>query len=64
MTQYDPANRKSVFFYREKLEEARVFPPFFKSTIFPLFMKLHWEGVTPDDRVGVICLVFIVVVTN
>ena len=31
------------------------FPPYFASSLYPLFLKLHWTGVTPDDRVNLIC---------
>lgn len=31
------------------------FPPFFDSFLYPLFLKMHWNGVTPDDRVNIVC---------
>jgi serine/threonine protein kinase len=35
-----------------------VIPDFFESCIYPLFLKLHWNGVTPDDRVMIVCETF------
>lgn len=36
-------------------EAPRVFPAYFDSCIYPLYLKLHWNGSTPDDRVTIIC---------
>jgi hypothetical protein len=30
-------------------------PEYFDSCIYPLYLKLHWNGVTPDDRIKIIC---------
>jgi hypothetical protein len=30
-------------------------PSYFDSCVYPLFLKLHWNGVTPDDRITIIC---------
>eukprot|EP01039_Chlorochromonas_danica_P000671 gene672-726_t len=35
-----------------------VFPPFFDTCLYPLYLKLHWQGVTPDDRVHLLCEAF------
>lgn len=34
-----------------------VFPAYFDSSLYPLFLKMHWNGVTPDERVNLICQV-------
>lgn len=34
---------------------STVFPAYFRDSLYPLFMQLHWQGVTPDDRIGIIC---------
>jgi hypothetical protein len=34
-----------------------LFPSYFDSTLYTLYLKLHWEGVTPDSRVNLICQV-------
>lgn len=34
-----------------------VFPPYFDTSLYPLFLKMHWNGATPDERVGLICQV-------
>jgi len=34
-----------------------VFPGYFDAGLYPLFLKMHWNGVTPDDRVNLICQV-------
>lgn len=34
-----------------------VFPAYFDSCLYPLFLKIHWNGVTPDERVNIICQV-------
>ena len=31
------------------------FPLFFDSFLYPLYLKMHWNGVTPDDRVNIVC---------
>ena len=55
MTQFSPSDRLSVFSYRHILEEKGVFPSFFGSVLYDLFIKVHWHGTTPDDRVNIIC---------
>ena len=55
MTQYAPGDRLSVSSYRKILEEKGVFPSFFSTVLYDLFIKLHWHGTTPDDRVNIIC---------
>ena len=30
-------------------------PSYFETCIYPLYLKLHWQGVTPDDRIIIIC---------
>jgi len=34
-----------------------VFPGYFDAGLYPLFLKMHWNGVTPDDRINLICQV-------
>ena len=34
-----------------------VFPSYFDSSLYPLFLKMHWNGVTPDERVNIIAQV-------
>ena len=31
------------------------FPAYFASTIYPVFHLLHTRGVTPDDRIAILC---------
>ena len=31
------------------------FPSYFSSALYPLFMRLHWEGVGPDLRIAIMC---------
>lgn len=31
------------------------FPPYFEHCLYPLFLKLHWAGVSPDERIYIIC---------
>ena len=68
MTQKNPNSRLTVAEYSNILKgmtslettEHPVIPPFptyFESCLYPLFLKLHWEGVTPDDRVWIVCQV-------
>ena len=61
MTQRDPDNRHSVLEYRKQLElensggHDAPFPPFFNTALYPLFLRLHWEGTGPDQRIGILC---------
>jgi len=32
-----------------------IFPAYFGSSLLPLYMALHWTGVTPDRRLSMIC---------
>lgn len=32
-----------------------VFPAHFDSTLYPLFLEIHFSGNTPDDRINIIC---------
>lgn len=60
MTQRDPEKRLSVSEYRHQLEisegtDGPSFPAYFSATLYPLFLRLHWEGVGPDQRVAILC---------
>jgi len=67
MTQRDPERRLSIKQYFDILEgkgmlrnsntvnESPIFSPYFSECIYPLFTKLHFEGLTPDNRIGIIC---------
>ena len=59
MTQRDPDKRRSVNEYRQQLENKgspnTPFPPFFNTALHPLFLRLHWEGTGPDQRIGILC---------
>ena len=66
MTQRDPEKRLSINQYFDILEgksklrsnsinEKPIFAPYFSRCIYPLFTRLHFEGLTPDDRIGIIC---------
>jgi phosphoinositide-3-kinase, regulatory subunit 4 len=57
MTQHAPCRRMPVKTYRADLETSGVFPSYFGSTLYELFLSIHWRGATPDDRVGIICQV-------
>lgn len=41
-----------------------IFPAYLDATIYPLYMKLHWSGVTPDDRVVIIGEAFTEIITS
>lgn len=74
MTQRDPEKRLRISEYldilsgkcvvkpagsKEDVDHLRYpFPSFFDSFLYPLFLKMHWNGVTPDDRVNIVCEVF------
>ena len=36
-------------------DKSTIFPAYFRDTLYPLFLQLHWQGVTPDDRIGIVC---------
>lgn len=59
MTQRDPSKRRSVAEYRQQLENKgssnAPFPPYFNTALYPLFLRLHWEGTGPDQRIGILC---------
>ena len=65
MTQRDPEKRLSIKQYFDILEgksklrnstnDKPIFAPYFSQSICPLFTRLHFEGLTPDDRIGIIC---------
>jgi len=55
MTQHNPNRRKNVGAYRSKLVECGVFPKYFETTLYDLFLQIHWDGKTPDDRISLIC---------
>jgi hypothetical protein len=31
------------------------FPSHFDSYLYPLYLKMHWNGITPDDRISIVC---------
>ena len=64
MTQFAPSARLSVSAYRQILEEKGVFPSFFSSVLYDLFLKVHWHGTTPDDRVNIICVNYAAVMAD
>jgi hypothetical protein len=39
------------------LPDLATFPAYFDSSLYPLFLKMHWNGITPDDRVNIFCQV-------
>jgi hypothetical protein len=59
MTQRDPDKRLSVAEYRHQLEKGTgtdtPFPSFFSNALYPLFLRLHWEGIGPDQRIAILC---------
>lgn len=36
-------------------DNSNPFPDYFEEFVYPLFLKLHWNGVTPDERLVIIC---------
>ena len=36
-------------------EREAPFPAYFGDVLHPLFLRLHWEGVCPDQRIAIIC---------
>jgi hypothetical protein len=50
--------------YRGDLESSGVFPKYFGTTLYDLFLSIHWKGATPDDRVGLICQVFLLQISG
>jgi hypothetical protein len=59
MTQKDPRKRLSASEYLKILMGrsggSAPLPQFLESSVYPLFLKLHWNGVTPDDRIKIVC---------
>jgi hypothetical protein len=39
------------------------FPSHFDSYLYPLYLKMHWNGITPDDRISIVCEVSIYFIT-
>jgi hypothetical protein len=39
----------------EKPASSAPFPEYFAQTVYPVFQKLHTHGVTPDDRIIILC---------
>lgn len=54
MTQRDPKHRRSVREYREDFESSGSFPVYFSGYLYDLYLRIHWEGTTPDDRIRII----------
>ena len=60
MTQRDAEKRLSISEYRNQLELSEgageaSFPAYFSAALYPLFLRMHWEGVGPDQRVAILC---------
>ena len=55
MVQRNPSYRRSVKDYREDFESSGSFPEYFTGVLYDLFLKIHWEGHTPDDRLRIVC---------
>ena len=59
MTQRDASKRLSIKEYKNILLgkelhkgiKCQEFPLYFEETLYPLYMDLHWDGMTPDRRV-------------
>lgn len=71
MTQHSASRRMPVKVYRTNLEAEKVFPKYFETTLYDLFLKIHWRGATPDDRIGIICqvlkkiiIIFIIIIIH
>jgi hypothetical protein len=45
-------------FFDFRSQRFHAFPTYFESCLYPLYLKLHWNGVTPDGRIAIICQVF------
>lgn len=70
MTQRNPEKRLTALEYRLLLQGGvndvsddisspiAAFPLYFEKFLYPLFLRLHFEGITPDARVGIICEVY------
>lgn len=58
MTQRDPSGRRSAAWNRCKLEEIGVFPSYFRN-MYSLFLNVHYNGTTPENRINIICQVLI-----
>lgn len=43
------------------VEEIAVLPDYFEQCLYPLYLRLHWSGVTPDDRIGILCEVIMII---
>ena len=52
MTQRDPRKRLAV---RDYFSSLLLFPAYFDSCLYPLYLKMHWMGSTPDARVDIVC---------
>ena len=40
---------------KRSADRTMPFPPYFGDVLYPMFLKLHWEGVGPDERIAIIC---------
>ena len=56
MTQRDPLSRRSTAWNRCKLEEMGVFPSYFQN-MYSLFLNVHYNGTTPENRINIVCQV-------
>lgn len=52
-SQTNPTNSKSG--NSSDNEREAPFPAYFRDVLYPLFLKLHWEGICPDQRISIIC---------
>lgn len=66
MTQKDASKRLTASQYLKILldqsdssdpseSKASTLPSYLENSVYPLYLKLHWNGVTPDDRINIIC---------
>jgi hypothetical protein len=38
--------------------QTSLFPVYFESFLHPFMLQLHWQGITPDHRINIICEVY------
>jgi WD40 repeat protein len=49
---------------KQKTGNDTAFPQYFESMLHPLFLRLHYKGITPDDRIAIICDSYAAIVRN
>lgn len=55
------SNNEQLRIFNDPMERIKptetAFPPYFEQLLYPLFLRLHYQGITPDDRIAILCQV-------